>query len=236
MNKLKIIIADDNRQIAEFEKSFLERIGQYNIVAIAFSSKEELELIEKYSPDVVITDIVRKGEEVSGLDIILKCEKEKKKVKFILVTASEMQDILCNNNYKLPTNIISYLKKPFAWDLLIKEVEKASIRHYIEEHKDDEYYTKEIVNVISELPSELLEIINKLDVEIEDKVYTKNEYDMLKMDVFRFFYDEDDEDEELIEEIKNELEEREITETEYKNILNAFDEIDKKYIYNKNDK
>ena len=78
-----------------------------------------------------------------------------------------------------------------------------------------------------------LEIINKLDVEIEDKVYTKNEYDMLKMDIFRFFYDEEDEDEELIQEIKNELEEREISETEYKNILNAFDEIDAKYLYNK---
>ena len=235
MDKLKIVIADDNRQIAEFEKSFLERIGQYNIVGMAFSSEEELELIEKCSPDLVITDIVRKGEEISGLDIILKCEKEKKKVKFILVTASEMQDILCNINYKLPTNIISYLKKPFDWDLLIKEVEKASIRHYIEQHKDDEYYTKGIVNLVSELSRELLEIIKKLDVEIEDKVYTKNEYDMLKMDIFRFFYDEEDEDEELIEEIKNELKERGISETEYKNILNAFDEIDEKYIYNKND-
>ena len=216
------------------KKSFLERIGQYNIVGMAFSSKEELDLIEKYSPDIVISDIVRKGEEISGLDIILKCEKEKKKVKFILVTASEVQDILCNINYKLPTNIISYLKKPFDWGLLIKEVEKASIRQYIEEHRDDEYYTKGIVNIVNELSSELLEIINKLDVEIEDKLYTKNEYDILKMDVSRFYYDEEDEDEEIIEEIKSELEERGISEIEYKNVLNAFDEIDEKYIYNKN--
>lgn len=233
MDKLKIVIADDNRQVAEFSKSFLDRVGQYDIVGMAFTSKDEIDLIQKYSPDIVITDVVRKGEDVSGLDIILKCEKEKKKVKFILVTASEMQDIIYKTNYKLPTNVISYLKKPFDWSLLIKEVEKASIMKYIEEHKDDEYYTKRIVNIVNELSSELLEIINKLDVEIEDKVYTKNEYDMLKMDIFRFFYDEEDEDEELIEEIKNELEERKISETEYKNILNAFDEIDAKYLYNK---
>lgn len=233
MDKLKIIIADDNRQIAEFSKSFLERIGQYDVLGIAFNSTEEIELIEKYSPDVVITDIVRKGESVSGLDIALKYEEEKKSVKFILVTASGMQDILYKTNYKLPSNVISYLKKPFDWNLLIKEIEKASIMKYIEEHRDDEYYTKGIVNIASELSSDLLEIINKLDVEIEDKVYTKNEYDMLKMDIFRFFYEEEDEDEELIEEIKNELEERGISETEYKNILNAFDEIDAKYLYNK---
>jgi len=233
MDKLKIVIADDNRQVAEFSKSFLDRVGQYDIVGMAFTSKDEIDLIQKYSPDIVITDIVRKGEDVSGLDIILKCEKEKNKVKFILVTASEMQDIIYKTNYKLPTNVISYLKKPFDWSLLIKEIEKASIMKYIEEHKDDEYYTKGIVNIVNELSSELLEIINKLDVEIEDKVYTKNEYDMLKMDIFRFFYDEEDEDEELIEEIKNELEERGISEIEYKNILNAFDEIDAKYLYNK---
>ena len=80
MNKLKIIIADDNKQVAEFSKSFLDRVGKYDILGMAFTSKEEIELIQKYSPDIVITDIVRKGEDVSGLDIILKCEKEKKKV------------------------------------------------------------------------------------------------------------------------------------------------------------
>ncbi len=232
MDKLKIVIADDNRQLAEFSKSFLDRVGQYDILGMVFTSKDEIEVIQKYSPDIVITDIVRKGENVSGLDIILKCEEEKKNVKFILVTASEIQDIIYKTNYKLPTNVISYLKKPFDWNLLIKEIEKASIMKYIEEHKDDEYYTKGIVNIFNQLSSELLEIINKLDVEIENKVYTKNEYDMLKMDVSRFYYDEE-EDEELIEEIKNELEERGISETEYKNILNAFDEIDTKYLYNK---
>lgn len=230
MNKLKILIADDNRQVAEFSKSFLERVGQYKIVGMAFTSKDEIELIEKHSPDIVITDIVRKEESVSGLDIILKCEEEKKDVKFILVTASGMQDIMYKTNYKLPTNVISYLKKPFDWNLLINEIEKASIMKYIEEHKDDEYYTKGIVNIINELPSELLEIINKLGVEIQNKAYTKNEYDMLKMDISRFYYDEEDEDEELKEEIRNELRERGISEIEYNNLLNAFDEIDNKYI------
>ena len=138
MNKLKIVIADDNMQVAEFSKSFLDRVGQYNIVGMAFTSKDEIDLIQKYSPDIVITDIVRKGEEVSGLDIILKCEEEKKNVKFILVTASEIQDIIYKAKYKLPSNVISYLKKPFDWNLLIKEVEKASIKKYIEEHKNDE--------------------------------------------------------------------------------------------------
>lgn len=233
MDKLKIIIADDNRQIAEFSKSFLERIGQYDVLGIAFNSTEEIELIEKYSPDVVITDIVRKGESVSGLDIALKYEEEKKSVKFILVTASGMQDILYKTNYKLPSNVISYLKKPFDWDILIREVEKASIMKYVEEHKDDEYHTKGIVNVLKELSSELLEIIDKLDIEIEDKIYTQKEYDVLKMNVFKFYYDEEEEDFELQEKIENELKGRGISETEYKNLIMAFDEIDDKYIYNK---
>lgn len=232
MNKLKIIIADDNRQVAEFEKSFIERIGHYEIMDIAFTSEKELELIEKYSPDIVITDIVRKGEKVSGLDIILKCEKEKKNVKFILITASGIQDIICKNNFKLPSNVISYLKKPFDWDLLIKEIEKASIKHYIKENRESEYYTKGVLNVLNELSNELIKLINKLDTNIENKVYTNHEYDVLKMDIFRYFY-EDGEEEELKEKMNSKLKERGISEIEYKKILDAFDEMDKKYIYNK---
>ena len=75
-------------------------------------------------------------------------------------------------------------------------------------------------------------MINKLDINIEDKVYTNYEYDGLKMNIFRYYYEEEEE-KELKEKMNSKLKEKGISEIEYKKILDAFDEMDEKYIYNK---
>lgn len=88
MDKFKILIADDNKALAGMMKSFIEKNSKFKILDIATSSAEQFELMGKHNPDLIITDIMRKGESISGLDIIRVCEKQDKRVKFILVTAS----------------------------------------------------------------------------------------------------------------------------------------------------
>lgn len=127
MKQLKIIIADDNKDVVELYKGHIEKNSEFRILDMAFSSKEELEMIEKYNPDIVITDIIRKGEEVSGLDIILDYEKNKSITKFILITATDKQEVFWKCGYRMPSNIISFLRKPINWDSLIDELKKAEI-------------------------------------------------------------------------------------------------------------
>ena len=105
MNRIKILIADDNKSVAELMKSFIEKNSDFKILDIATSSVEQLEIMGKHNPDVVITDIMRKGESISGLDIIRVCEKKDKKVKFILVTASDKRAFF-RKDEEIPRNII----------------------------------------------------------------------------------------------------------------------------------
>lgn len=123
MNKLKIIIADDNKYNAKLIKRFIEDNSNFTILDIATSSKEEIEMIDKYEPDLILTDIERKGEDVSGLDIILNSLTNEKKEKYILITASSKSEFLYKTNYDMPSNIVGYLKKPFSYDCLIDELE-----------------------------------------------------------------------------------------------------------------
>ena len=69
MKKIKVLIVDDNKEIANFIKLKLERFELIDIVAVCFSSEDEKNLIDRLKPDIVITDIVRNGKE-SGFEII----------------------------------------------------------------------------------------------------------------------------------------------------------------------
>lgn len=123
--ELKIIIADDNKAIAELMKRYIEENSEFRILDIATSSKEQIELMDKHSIDIILTDIMRKNEDISGLDIILESAKNNRKEKFILITASPKQEIIMKYDYEKPTNIIAYLKKPFDFKNIIDELEKA---------------------------------------------------------------------------------------------------------------
>lgn len=127
MKDLKIIIADDNKGISEQYKNYIEKNSNFKITDIAVSSKQEMEMIEKYSPDVIITDYIRNNEDISGIDIILDCEKNNINTKFIIITGYGYSDIFLKCNRRMPSNVAGFISKPLAnWDSLIKALENAS--------------------------------------------------------------------------------------------------------------
>ena len=68
---LKIIIADDNYALIDFMKRILEEDKRFEVVGIATNDEEEIKLIEREKPNVVITDLKRKNE-YTGLNVIEK--------------------------------------------------------------------------------------------------------------------------------------------------------------------
>lgn len=150
MRKARIIVANGNKYIADLQVKFIKKNKNIAILGIATNSQEEIELIEKYKPDIVITNIVRKNEDINGWDIIKKYENNEE-IKFILITALKIQDILAENNGIIPKNIIKYINIPFEWNKLHIEIEKAliCISYKLTEEKDkllNDYYNKQIVN------------------------------------------------------------------------------------------
>ena len=120
MNEIKIIIADDNKIIAQLLKKYITDNSKYSVIDIATSSKQQIELTYELNPDIVISDIERKGEIVTGFDIILNAEKENRKEKYIIITGSSKEEILIKNNYEMPSNVLEYIRKPFDFYNIIK--------------------------------------------------------------------------------------------------------------------
>lgn len=88
------------------------------------------------------------------------------------------------------------------------------------------YHNKKIIDIKKELRSEEIELLKKLNISLEDKIYTEYEYDCLKLDIAEYYKEDDMDKEELeyVKPLKNG-----ITRKDYNNLLKTFDKIEKKY-------
>ncbi len=65
MNKINILLADDDPVVTSSLKIILETSGEVNVLGVADSGSEAIELFRRFTPDVLLMDI-RMGE-MSGI-------------------------------------------------------------------------------------------------------------------------------------------------------------------------
>lgn len=96
---------------------------------------------------------------------------------------------------------------------------------YEEWHK--EYLEKKIINLINELNEKDIEVLSKLDIEVQDKIYTQYDFEIFMINVGA--YDRDDTMSELDLEYTKDLNSTGVSQKEYKDIQGRVDEIYDKY-------
>ncbi len=79
----KILVVDDEEPLVRLVKRILQRDGLE--IETAFSGEEALEVIERFAPDLVITDLRMPG--MSGLELMEKARSSRPELDFILLTA-----------------------------------------------------------------------------------------------------------------------------------------------------
>ena len=91
--KIKILIADDINKIAEDNKNIVSQNENVEIVGIATNGQEEMEMILKFNPDLVITD--NKMPIMNGIEVIEKLSKMElnNKPDFILFTGDYSSEL-----------------------------------------------------------------------------------------------------------------------------------------------
>lgn len=105
IEKIKIIIADDDIKTCEEIKEKLKNYESIKVIGMANTYEEEIRMIEELKPDVVVTDLMR-NHRFTGLDIIKDYSEKDESPKFIIVSFSPDYG-LCNR-YK---NISDYVFK-----------------------------------------------------------------------------------------------------------------------------
>lgn len=111
MNKLRIIIADDERPAREFLKSILRDFEDAEVIGEAENGGEALEIIKELKPDLALLDL--QMPEISGLEVV----KLLRKPQMPLVAFVTAYDQYAVQAFEL--NAVDYLLKP---------VEKARLR------------------------------------------------------------------------------------------------------------
>lgn len=127
---IKIIIADDNKGFCEILEKYLLKFEEVEILGIAYTDEEEINMIEDLKPQIVITDLVRKHR-YTGLEIIKDYSKRKIRPEFLVISADEEDDVIHDN-----LKIGGYIKKPFLdYSIIIEELKRIHAEILLNEQK-----------------------------------------------------------------------------------------------------
>lgn len=117
----KILIVDDEKKITEIISAYLER-DNFSVIT-AYDGKSALDTVKKFSPDLIILDLMLP--EISGWDVCRTLRKDSN-IPIIMLTA---RDETADKIVGLELGADDYVTKPFDAKELVSRV-KAVLRRY----------------------------------------------------------------------------------------------------------
>lgn len=167
--KYSLVVIDDNDQI----RSYIKKIFTPGYVVMeAQNGTAGLELIKKYMPDVIVSDIVMDG--LSGLDLcrIIKEDQAISHIPVILLTGDTTPDIMLKS---IEEGAIDFLRKPFDKELLIARV-KSVLRNKTELQN---YFYKEVTKNSTgrSISQENKDFLNNC-ISVIEHYFTDNQFDV----------------------------------------------------------
>lgn len=115
MHKIRVLIADDNREFADLLHEYLQQQDDMQVVGVAYNGLEALESIEECSPDIVVLDIIMPYLDGIGVLEQLSGHPLAKRPKIVMLTAFGQESI---THRTLELGADYYILKPFDLDIL----------------------------------------------------------------------------------------------------------------------
>ncbi|UOE95936.1 sporulation transcription factor Spo0A [Alkalihalobacillus sp. LMS39] len=123
MQKVRVCIADDNRELVNLLNEYITAQDDMEVVGIAFNGQECLRLVEEKQPDVLILDIIMPH--LDGLAVLEKVNQTglKQKTNIIMLTAFGQEDV---TKKAVDLGASYYILKPFDMETLITKIREVS--------------------------------------------------------------------------------------------------------------
>ena len=118
MSQIRVIIAEDDPQIAEIQKRFIERVEGFELVGLAHGLEEARDLAEVLQPDLLLLDV--QFPTGTGLDLLKSIRAEGNAVDVILITAAKEVSTL---KEAMLFGVFDYILKPLVFDRLKETLE-----------------------------------------------------------------------------------------------------------------
>jgi two-component system CitB family response regulator len=116
---VKVLLAEDDRQIAEIQRQFLDRIEGFEVIGMAHSLQSTREMTEILAPDLLLLDI--HFPDGNGLDFVNQLREGKQQTDVILVTAARDVEMLKTAIYG---GVFDYIVKPLVFDRIRESLER----------------------------------------------------------------------------------------------------------------
>ena len=118
MNKIKILLAEDDTSMREYLQRALQRVG-YDVEAVGCGT-EAIPLLDAGRYDLLLTDIVMPG--VDGIALALKATKDRPSMPVVLMTGFAAEQQRAHNLEALIDRVVS---KPFSLKEICAAVDAA---------------------------------------------------------------------------------------------------------------
>jgi DNA-binding LytR/AlgR family response regulator len=119
MKGTSVLIVEDEVIIAKDMALTLNKLG-YNVAGHCISGEEALSMLEEKQPDIVLMDIMLKGE-ITGIEAAKKIH-DKYNIPVVFITAYSDEDTISRANTSAP---FGYIVKPFKANDLLATIETA---------------------------------------------------------------------------------------------------------------
>ena len=162
--KIKIVLADDNKDFCQVLKEYLSNESDIEILGIAKDGIEALDLVKKTQPDLLVLDVIMPH--LDGLGVIEKLNSMNlPKMPKIIVLSAVGQDKITQSAINLGADY--YIVKPFDFVIFINRIRElvTNKTNHIEVTRSD------FVRNAGNIETEITNIIHEIGVPAHIKGY-----------------------------------------------------------------
>ena len=116
---IKVLIVEDDTQIAHIQQRFLDRIEGIQLCGIAHSLTDAQDLVEVFQPQLVLLDVYLP--DGSGLDQLRQWRVDNAELDVILITAAKEVETLRS---ALHAGVFDYILKPLVFERLAESIQR----------------------------------------------------------------------------------------------------------------
>ncbi len=122
MEKLKVLIAEDNPRIASMIESILHQDPEIDVVGKAEDGIETLELIQSCEPDLLLLDLIMP--KLDGLGVLDRLQNNQEEIRIpdVIVVSGIAREQIMESAFQ--AGAAYYILKPFDHDMLLGHVQR----------------------------------------------------------------------------------------------------------------
>lgn len=119
MDKIKICIVDDNRELVHIMKEYFNGQDDMEVIGVAYDGKECMELLETHTPDILMLDIIMPH--MDGLAVLQKIREkgESPSPNVIMLTAFGQEEVM---RKAVEFGASYFILKPFDFENLVDKI------------------------------------------------------------------------------------------------------------------